>query len=104
MPNNRPISDLQNYKDVLREVQADAPVLLIEDGHAKYVILCIQDYEQMRLAFSTYDKLQEAEQEARSIKVRDSHDAVMTDLREQITDRIPPTPIKPTSYDSCNSY
>ena len=88
MPNNRPISDLQNYKDVLREVKADAPVLLTEDGHAKYVILCIQDYEQMQLAFSTYDKLQEAEQEARSTKTRYPHDAVMTDLREEIAGRI----------------
>ena len=88
MPNNRPISDLQNYKDVLRKVKADAPVLLTEDGHAKYVILCIQDYEQMQLAFTACDKLQEAEQEARSTKVRYSHDAVMTELREQIADRV----------------
>lgn len=35
------------------------------------------------------DKLQEAEQEASSIKERYPHDAVMTELRELITDRIP---------------
>lgn len=35
------------------------------------------------------DKLQEAEQEARSTKIRYSHEAVMTELREQITDRVP---------------
>lgn len=48
MPNIRPISDLRNYSEVLREVAVGAPVFLTKNGRERYVIMDIQDYEAMQ--------------------------------------------------------
>lgn len=48
MPNIRPISDLRNYSEVLRDVTVGAPVFLTKNGQGRYVILDIQDYEAMQ--------------------------------------------------------
>ena len=46
MPNIKPISDLRNYSEVLRDVAVDAPVFLTKNGRGRYAILDIQDYEK----------------------------------------------------------
>ena len=46
MPNIKPISDLRNYSDVLRDVSIGAPVFLTKNGRGRYAILDIQDYEK----------------------------------------------------------
>ena len=45
MPNIKPISDLRNYSDVLRDVTVGAPVFLTKNGRGRYAILDIQDFE-----------------------------------------------------------
>ena len=46
MPNIKPISDLRNYSDVLRDVNVGAPVFLTKNGRGRYAIVDIQDYER----------------------------------------------------------
>ena len=46
MPQIRPITDLRNYSEVLREVAVGAPVFLTKNGRGRYAILDIQDYEK----------------------------------------------------------
>lgn len=46
MPNIKPISDLRNYSDVLRDVSVGAPVFLTKNGRGRYVIIDMQDYEK----------------------------------------------------------
>lgn len=46
MPNIKPISDLRNYSDVLRDVELGAPVFLTKNGRGKYAIMDIEDYER----------------------------------------------------------
>lgn len=46
MPNIKPISDLRNYNEVLRDVSAGAPVFLTKNGRGRYAIIDIQDYEK----------------------------------------------------------
>ena len=46
MPNIKPISDLRNYSDVLRDVDVGAPVFLTKNGRGRYAIVDIQDYER----------------------------------------------------------
>ncbi|NLJ25507.1 MAG: type II toxin-antitoxin system prevent-host-death family antitoxin [Firmicutes bacterium] len=46
MPNIRPISDLRNYSDVLRDVDVGAPVFLTKNGRGRYAIMDIQEYEK----------------------------------------------------------
>ncbi|MDD3335698.1 MAG: type II toxin-antitoxin system prevent-host-death family antitoxin [Eubacteriales bacterium] len=48
MPNIKPISDLRNYGDVLRDVTVGAPVFLTKNGHGRYALLDMQDYEKMQ--------------------------------------------------------
>ncbi len=46
MPNIKPISDLRNYSDVLRDVAVGAPVFLTKNGRGRYAIVDMQDYER----------------------------------------------------------
>lgn len=47
MPNIKPISDLRNYGEVLRDVTEGAPVFLTKNGRGRYVLIDMQDYEKM---------------------------------------------------------
>jgi prevent-host-death family protein len=46
MPNIKPISDLRNYTDVLRDVAIGAPVFLTKNGRGRYAIVDMQEYEK----------------------------------------------------------
>ncbi len=42
MPNIKPISDLRNYTEVLKEVQEDHPVFLTRNGRGEFAIVKIE--------------------------------------------------------------
>ena len=46
MPNIKPISDLRNYSEVLRDVTEGSPVFLTKNGRGRYAIIDIKDYEK----------------------------------------------------------
>lgn len=46
MPNIKPISDLRNYNEVLRDVAAGEPVFLTKNGRGRYAVMDIQEYEK----------------------------------------------------------
>ena len=46
MPNIKPISDLRNYGEVLRNVSIGAPVFLTKNGHGRYAVLDIDEYKE----------------------------------------------------------
>jgi prevent-host-death family protein len=46
MPNIKPISELRNYTEVLRDVSEGAPVFLTKNGKGRYALLDIVDYEK----------------------------------------------------------
>jgi prevent-host-death family protein len=46
MPNIKPISDLRNYGEVLRDVAFGAPVFLTKNGHGRYAVLDIEEYKE----------------------------------------------------------
>lgn len=45
MPNIKPISDLRNYGEVLRDVTIGSPVFLTRNGHGCYAVLDIEEYK-----------------------------------------------------------
>ena len=45
MPNIKPISDLRNYGEVLRDVAVGSPVFLTKNGHGRYAVLDIEEYK-----------------------------------------------------------
>ncbi len=56
MPNIKPISDLRNYTEVLRDVTAGSPVFLTKNGRGRYVIIDIQEYEKAKAALQLMEE------------------------------------------------
>ena len=61
MPNIKPVSDLRNYNEVLRDVTVDEPVFLTKNGRGRYAILDIKEYEKTQATIMLLTKLAEAE-------------------------------------------
>ena len=57
MPNIKPISDLRNYSDVLRDVSVGAPVFLTKNGRGCYVIIDMRDYEKTQATLELMGEL-----------------------------------------------
>jgi prevent-host-death family protein len=57
MPNIKPVSDLRNYTEVLREVQKDAPVFLTKNGRGCYAIMDLQEYERLQAQIRLINEL-----------------------------------------------
>jgi PHD/YefM family antitoxin component YafN of YafNO toxin-antitoxin module len=50
MPNIKPVSDLRNYTEVLKDIGPSSPVYLTKNGRGRYVILDMADYEKKEAA------------------------------------------------------
>ena len=46
MPTIKPISDLRNYGEVLKDVAIGSPVFLTKNGHGRYAVLDIDEYKE----------------------------------------------------------
>jgi len=46
MPNIKPISELRNYGEVLRDVAVGSPVFLTKNGHGRYAVMDIEEYKE----------------------------------------------------------
>lgn len=57
-----PVSDLENYKEVLKNCQIGEPVFLTKNGRGRFVVLDIEDYERDKAERKLLEKLQEAEE------------------------------------------
>lgn len=58
MPNIKPISDLRNYSEVLRDVSEGAPVFLTKNGRGKYAIVDMRDYEKTLATIKLMNELE----------------------------------------------
>ena len=57
MPNIKPISDLRNYSEVLRDVAVGAPVFLTKNGRGRYAIVDMQDSETAQATIRLMNEL-----------------------------------------------
>lgn len=67
MPNIKPISDLRNYTEVLKQVDASNRVYLTRNGHGEYGILTMAEIDELdrcRAAYTLFSKLKKAEERA----------------------------------------
>ena len=67
MPNIKPISDLRNYSDVLKEVDVANRVYLTRNGHGEYGILTMAEIDELdryRAAYTLFSALHKAEERA----------------------------------------
>ena len=67
MPNIKPISDLRNYTDVLKQVDVSKRVYLTRNGHGEYGILTMDEIDELdryRAAYQLITKLKKSEERA----------------------------------------
>ena len=67
MPSIKPISDLRNYTDVLKEVDRRKRVYLTRNGHGAYAIMSVEEADELdrlRALVHLMTDLKTAEEEA----------------------------------------
>lgn len=62
MPNIKPVSDLRNYNEVLRDIAVGEPVFLTKNGRGKYAIVDMEEYERMQAVLKLMGELTRGEQ------------------------------------------
>ena len=50
MPMIKPVSELRNYPDILKDVKVGSPVYLTKNGTGRYVLIDIADYATVEAA------------------------------------------------------
>ena len=66
MADIRPVTDLRNYGEVLRDCVDGKPVYLTRNGRGKYVLIDIDAYEQQKAKLELFAKLAEGEASVRT--------------------------------------
>ena len=61
MPKIKPVSDLRNYNEVLKDIEVGSPVFLTKNGRGKFAIVDIEEYEKTQATIKLLSKLMEAE-------------------------------------------
>lgn len=61
MPNIKPVSDLRNYNEVLRDIAVGEPVFLTKNGRGRYAILDMREYEKTQATLKLMDELARGE-------------------------------------------
>lgn len=69
MPNIKPISDLRNYTEVLRDVEVGSPVFLTKNGRGKYAIVDMHDYEKAQATIQLMNELEKGRRSAKTEKL-----------------------------------
>jgi prevent-host-death family protein len=58
MPHIKPVSDLRNYTEVLKDIAAGSPVFLTKNGRGRYAIVDIADYEKTQATITLISELE----------------------------------------------
>ena len=68
MPNIKPVSDLRNSGEVLRDVAIGQPVFLTKNGYGRYAVLDIEEYREYERMRAINRLLEEIERGRQSEK------------------------------------
>jgi len=66
MPNIKPVSDLRNYNEVLRDVAVGAPVFLTKNGRGRYALVDIDEYEKTQAVLKLMSELNKGEKRGKT--------------------------------------
>lgn len=72
MMNIKPVSELRNYNKILSEVKPSQPLFLTKNGHGKYAVIDIEEYERFKLGLELLEKLENT----KSDKIYDNQDVM----------------------------
>lgn len=61
MPNIKPVSDLRNYTEVLRDIAVGEPVFLTKNGRGRYAIVDMEEYEKTQAMLKLLSELSKGE-------------------------------------------
>ncbi len=64
MPNIKPVSDLRNYTEVLRDIAVGEPVFLTKNGRGRYAIVDMEEYEKTQAIIKLMGELSKGEKSA----------------------------------------
>lgn len=59
--NIQPVSALRDYNKLLKEVDTDNPVFLTKNGHGKYAVINIEEYDRFVNGMKLLKDLKQAE-------------------------------------------
>jgi len=65
MPSIKPVSDLRNYNEVLRDVSAGRPVFLTKNGRGCFAIVDLAEYEKTQATIALLAALAKGEHRGR---------------------------------------
>ncbi|MBR4013205.1 MAG: type II toxin-antitoxin system Phd/YefM family antitoxin [Clostridia bacterium] len=65
MPNIKPVSDLRNYNEVLRDISVGEPVFLTKNGRGKYAIVDMEEFEKTQATLKLMSELAKGESSAK---------------------------------------
>lgn len=65
MPNIKPVSDLCNYNEVLRDIAVGEPVFLTKNGRGRYAIVDIEEFEKTQATLKLMSELAKGEVSAK---------------------------------------
>lgn len=71
MPNIKPVSDLRNYNEVLKDISVGEPVFLTKNGRGKYAILDMEEYEHTQAIIKLMQELAKGEKSAKENEFSD---------------------------------
>ena len=63
----KPVSELRNYGNILKDVAPGQPVILTKNGQGKYALLDLQDYEEYEKLIALRQLLEELEKGKRTM-------------------------------------
>ena len=62
MPNIKPVSDLRNYTEVIRDINYGSPVYLTKNGRGRYVMIDMREYEKKEATIKLLSELSKGQQ------------------------------------------
>ena len=65
MPNIKPVSDLRNYNEVLRDISVGEPVFLTKNGRGRYAIVDMEEFERTQATLKLMGELLKGELSAK---------------------------------------
>ena len=65
MPNIKPVSDLRNYNEVLRDIAVGEPVFLTKNGRGRYAIVDMEEFEKTQTTLKLMSELAKGEASAK---------------------------------------
>lgn len=65
MPNIKPVSDLRNYNEVLRDISIGEPVFLTKNGRGRYAIVDMEEFEKTQATLKLMSELAKGDASAK---------------------------------------